>query len=48
MQRQYYSANINDFRNQTSNHILGELVRNSDFAVESTQRDAWIKQIEIL
>jgi len=27
------------------NSILGQLVRNSEFAVEQTQRDAWVVQI---
>ncbi len=31
-----------------SDKILGQLIRNHDFAAENLQRNAWIKQIEIL
>jgi hypothetical protein len=34
--------------NDDSDKILGKLIRNHDFAVENLQRNAWIKQIEIL
>ncbi len=34
--------------NDDSDKILGQLIRNHDFAAENLQRNAWIKQIEIL
>ena len=30
------------------NEILGELVKSNDFALEQTQRDAWLEEIDIL
>lgn len=46
--REYYSAEISDFIITPEQTILGVLVSNSDFSVETTQRDAWIAQIKIL
>lgn len=34
--------------NDDSDKILGQLIRNHHFAAETLQRNAWIKQIEIL
>ncbi|HRI31137.1 MAG TPA: hypothetical protein PLQ21_06370, partial [Candidatus Kapabacteria bacterium] len=34
--------------NDDNDKILGQLIRNHDFAAENLQRNAWIKQIEIL
>lgn len=48
MQRYYYSNTIENFLAQSSNEILGELARNSDFADEQTQKRAWLEQIETL
>lgn len=48
MLRSYYTDSIAAFREKSSNEILGELTHNSGFAVETTQRDAWVAQIEIL
>jgi hypothetical protein len=48
MTRSYYSNTISDFLTDDSDKILGQLIRNHDFAVENLQRNAWIKQIEIL
>ena len=48
MKRDYYSDSIANFRNTSSNEILGELVRNSGFSIEQTQRDAWLQEISIL
>jgi hypothetical protein len=44
----YYSADIENFLHSTSDEILGALSAGSTFSVETTQRDAWIGQIEIL
>ena len=48
MTRSYYTNIISDFLTDDSDKILGQLLRNHDFAAENLQRNAWIKQIEIL
>lgn len=48
MPRAYYSNTIAGFRAHDRDAILGQLSRNAEFAVETTQRDAWMRQIEIL
>src|SRR5688572_6231273 len=48
MQRAYYSDTINAFLARGANDILGELTRKSDFAVQATQRDAWLEQIDLM
>lgn len=48
MTRSYYSNTIPVFLTDDSDKILGQLIRNHDFATENLQRNAWIKQIEIL
>ena len=48
MTRSYYSNSISDFLTDDSDKILGQLSRNDTFATENLQRNAWIKQIEIL
>ena len=46
--RAYYADDIEDFLNLSSDEILGALTRSSAFAIEATQRDAWIAQTELL
>jgi len=49
MHRAYYSASITDFLAASQNEILGLLIQQSGgSATEHTQRDAWLKEIEIL
>lgn len=48
MRREYYSDTIADFLKSTPNEILGKLVQSNDFALEQTQRDAWLEEISIL
>ncbi|SFU01754.1 Uncharacterized conserved protein [Algoriphagus locisalis] len=48
MQRSYYSNSISEFIKDNNDKILGQLIRNHDFAADNLQRNAWIKQIEIL
>ena len=48
MKREYYSDSIANFRNTIPDEILGRLARSSDFAIEQSQRDAWIEEINIL
>lgn len=45
MKRAYYSGSIADFLAHSSDAILGQLTRESDFAVEQSQRNAWLAQI---
>lgn len=47
-QRAYYAASIEDFVEAAPESVLGEISRNSGFAIETTQRDAWLRQIDIL
>ncbi len=48
MQREYYSATIKEFLETSLDEILGKLTHNNEFALEGTQRDAWIEEIKIL
>src|SRR3954467_8950929 len=48
MNRAYYSDTVAAFLACSADAIIGRLVKNSAFSVEATQRDAWLKQIEIL
>lgn len=48
MRRAYYANLISNFLRREEHSILGELTANSDFPVETTQRDAWIEEIRIL
>jgi hypothetical protein len=44
----YYSARVDDFIGETTEAILGALTQRSAFAVEPSQRDAWLGEIAIL
>jgi hypothetical protein len=46
--RYWYGASISDFVSANVDAVVGELVRNSSFAVLPTQRDAWLGQIRFL
>jgi len=48
MKREYYKDSIPHFRATSPDEILGKLVRGSGFAIEQTQRDAWLSEIAIL
>jgi schlafen family protein len=48
MKRAFYSAPIADFRESHSEQVLGTIVGNSSFALEQTQRNAWLEEIRIL
>lgn len=48
MQRSYYSNSISKFIKEDTNKILGELARYHNHALEDLQKNAWIKQIDIL
>ncbi len=48
MKRAYYSNNVANFLKDDPDAILGQVVRESQFAVEQSQRDAWLEQIDCL
>ncbi|HOZ69970.1 MAG TPA: DUF2075 domain-containing protein [Chitinophagaceae bacterium] len=48
MGRFYYSDTISNFLKASSQEIIGHLTENSEFAVETTQKEAWLGQIHIL
>ncbi len=48
MSRAYYAESIGAFLAAETDAILGMLSRGGTFAIESTQRDAWLGQITIL
>ena len=48
MPRSYYSQNLEDFFTDNTNFILGKLTKNHQHDLEEQQRNAWIKQIDIL
>lgn len=48
MKREYYSDIITNFLKTSSNEVLAQLVQSNEFALEQTQRDAWLEQIQIL
>jgi hypothetical protein len=48
MNRAYYAATSEQFLNDDSSLILGELTKNHQFALEDLQKNAWISQINIL
>ena len=48
MTRSYYSNTISDFLKDDKTKILGQLSLNHNHALEDLQKNAWVKQIEIL
>jgi len=46
--RAYYSASIGAFIEESAESVLGKLTANSEGSVEPEQRDAWLRQNEIL
>jgi hypothetical protein len=48
IKREWYSASIREFQNASREEILGQLASNSAFALDTTQRHAWLTQIDIL
>jgi len=44
----YYAASVDDFGFARPVEVLGALTTRSEFAVEEGQRDAWLRQIELL
>ena len=48
LSRAWYGASIPEFLQADLDAIVGQLTRNSEFAVLPTQRDAWLTQIRLL
>ena len=48
MNRYYYNENISNFLSSTPNEIIGEIITNSRFSDDTTQKDAWLEEIRIL
>jgi hypothetical protein len=48
LSRSYYSNSINKFVLEDEDKILGELTREHNHALEDPQKNAWLKQIQIL
>jgi hypothetical protein len=48
IKRAYYSNSIKEFINERNGFILGELAKNHSHSLEELQKNAWIKQIDIL
>jgi hypothetical protein len=48
MRREYYSDTITNFLSSSQDEIMGKLAQSNDFALEPTQRDAWMVEINIL
>jgi len=48
MKRSYYSKSIKQFLLDEPEKILGELTRNHEFNLEEQQRNAWVREINIL
>jgi Uncharacterized conserved protein (DUF2075) len=46
--RAYYAASLGSFFASSSDTVLGEVARHSGFTIEPSQRDAWLRQIQIL
>lgn len=46
--RAFYGASIQVFLAESSDSIIGKLVQGGSFSVETTQRDAWLAQIQML
>lgn len=48
IKRAYYAADIGEFVEAEIDSVLGQLTSASSFSLQTTQRDAWTSQIELL
>jgi hypothetical protein len=48
IERSLYSASLADFCAATDEYVLGTITKGSAFAIEMTQRDAWVGQMGVL
>ena len=46
--RSGFQSSIEEFISQSSNEILAELTKSQEGSLETTQRDAWQEQIDLL
>ena len=46
--RSSFQSSIKEFLSESSNEILAELTKRQEGSLETTQRDAWQKQIDLL
>ena len=46
--RAWYGSSIAEFLTSQTTGILGQLAQNAQFALDPTQRDAWVAEIELL
>ena len=48
MQRAYFSAGLGKFLGMRDEEVLGQMAQQTEYAVDLTQRDAWLEQLGIL
>jgi hypothetical protein len=48
MQRAYFSAGLGEFLRMRDEEVLGQMAQRTEYAVDLTQRDAWVEQLGIL
>ena len=48
MSNAFYSSSVHEFVDQGSETILGHLATQNPFALDPSQRDAWLSEIELL
>lgn len=46
--RAFYGSSLREFQSSFDESVVAALVRASPFAIETTQRDAWLEQIKIM
>jgi hypothetical protein len=44
MQRAYFSAGLGKFLGMRDEEVLGQMAQRTEYAVDLTQRDAWVEQ----
>lgn len=44
----YYAASVSDFNAASTDEVLGSLTKHAEFDLQLPQRDAWLREIEIL
>ncbi len=48
MKRSYYNNSITNFLTTSPVEIIGKIALKNEFAMEQTQKDAWLAEINIL
>ena len=44
----YYSASLQEFLDTSPESVVGTLATNSEFPIDPTRRDAWLREIDLL